>query len=155
MAAAKKKSTRSTATRKKASPARAAAPAAARKNIDPGWTWDDRLPLSQGKQIGNLIYVSGQVAYDSNGQLVGEGDMKEQTHQAFRNIRTVLEKAGSGIKDIVKINTYITDGSRFMDMIAARTEIFGDNPPASTAVVVAALAFPGLLVEVEAIAIKR
>ena len=104
---------------------------------------------------GRLLYVSGQVAYDSNGQLVGEGDMKEQTRQAFRNIRTVLEKAGSGIKDIVKINTYITDGSRFMDMIAARTEIFGDNPPASTAVVVAALAFPGLLVEVEAIAIKR
>ncbi len=155
MATAKKKATRSTAARKKPAPARVAAPPTTRKNIDPGWTWDDRLPLSQGKQIGNMIYVSGQVAYDSSGQLVGEGDMKAQTHQAFNNIKTVLGKAGSGLKDVVKINTYITDASKFMDMLAARSEILGNDPPASTAVVVAALAFPGLLIEVEAVAIKR
>jgi 2-iminobutanoate/2-iminopropanoate deaminase len=155
MATAKKKAARSTATRKKTAPARPAAPPAVRKNIDPGWTWDDRLPLSQGKQIGNTIYVSGQVAYDSNGQLVGEGDIKAQTHQAFNNIKTVLEKAGSGLRDVVKINTYITDASKFMDMLAARSEILGNDPPASTAVVVSALAFPGLMIEVEAVAIKR
>jgi len=126
-----------------------------RRTIDPGWTWDDRLPLAQGKQIDNTIYVSGQVAYDSNGNLVGEGDMKAQTRQVFDNVRSVLESAGSSLKDVVKINTYITDGSKFMDMLAVRSEIFGDDPPASTAVVVAALAFPGLLIEVEAIAITR
>jgi 2-iminobutanoate/2-iminopropanoate deaminase len=132
------------------------APAAARRRIvDPGWAWDDRLPLAQGKQIGNTIYVSGQIAYDSDGKLVGAGDMKAQTRQVFDNIRNVLESAGSGLKDIVKINTYITDGSKFMDMLAVRGEIFGDDPPASTAVVVAALAFPALLIEVEAIAITR
>ena len=49
---------------------------ARRRNVDPGWAWDDRLPLSQAKQIGNTIYVSGQIAYDSDGKLVGEGDMK-------------------------------------------------------------------------------
>jgi len=126
-----------------------------RRNVDPGWAWDDRLPLSQGKQIGNTIYVSGQIAYDSSGKLVGEGDMKAQTRQVFENIRSVLESAGSSLKDIVKINTYITDGSKFMDMLAVRAEFFGDDPPASTAVVVAALAFPALLIEVEAIAITR
>ncbi|HTY55692.1 MAG TPA: RidA family protein [Candidatus Binataceae bacterium] len=124
-----------------------------RKNLDPGWAWDDRLPLVQGKKIGNTILVSGQIAYDSNGNLVGEGDMKAQTRQVFANIKSILESAGSGLKDIVKINTYITDASKFMDMLAVRTEIFGDEPPASTAVVVAALAFPGLLVEIEAMAI--
>lgn len=131
------------------------ASSAPRRTIDPGWTWDDRLPLAQGRQIGNTIYVSGQIAYDSNGTLVGEGDMKAQTRQVFENIRNVLESAGSGLKDIVKINTYITDGSKFMDMLAVRSEIFGNDPPASTAVVVAGLAFPALLIEVEAIAIKR
>ena len=126
-----------------------------RRTIDPGWTWDDRLPLAQGRQIGNTIYVSGQIAYDSNGNLVGEGDMKMQTRQVFDNIKSVLERAGSGLKDIVKINSYITDGSKFMDMLAVRSEIFGNDPPASTAVVVQALAFPALLIEVEAIAITR
>ena len=128
---------------------------ARRRNIDPGWAWDDRLPLSQGKQIGNTIYVSGQIAYDSSGKLVGEGDMKAQTRQVFENIGNVLDSAGSSLKDIVKINTYITDGSKFMDMLAVRGEFFGDDPPASTAVVVAGLAFPALLIEVEAIAITR
>ena len=124
---------------------RVSASPARRRSVDPGWTWDDRLPLAQGKQIGNTIYVSGQVAYDPNGNLVGDGDMKAQTRQVFDNIRSVLESAGSGMKDIVKINTYITDGSKFMDMLAVRSEILGNDPPASTAVVVAALAFPGLL----------
>ena len=139
-----------TTSAKSAPKPRRPAPAAARRRIvDPGWAWDDRLPLAQGKQIGNTIYVSGQIAYDSDGKLVGAGDMKAQTRQVFDNIRNVLESAGSGLKDIVKINTYITDGSKFMDMLAVRGEIFGDDPPASTAVVVAALAFPALLIEVE------
>lgn len=134
---------------------RATASPSPRRTIDPGWTWDDRLPLAQARQIGNTIYVSGQIAYDSSGKLVGEGDMKAQTRQVFDNIRDVLESAGSGLKDIVKINTYITDGSKFMDMLAVRSEIFGSDPPASTAVVVQALAFPALLIEVEAIAIVQ
>ncbi|MCS6926190.1 MAG: RidA family protein, partial [Candidatus Binatia bacterium] len=60
------------------------------KTIDPGWTWDDRLPLAQAKQVGNTIYVSGQVAYDANGNLVGAGDMKAQTRQVYENLKTVL-----------------------------------------------------------------
>jgi reactive intermediate/imine deaminase len=122
--------------------------------IDPGWAWDDHLPLAQGKQIGNTIYVSGQIAYDANGQLVGEGDIKAQTRQVFQNIKDILTAAGAGMDDIIKINTYITDQSKFMDMLAVRSEIFGNNPPASTAVVVVGLAFPSLLIEVEAIAVK-
>ncbi|MBI3300806.1 MAG: RidA family protein [Deltaproteobacteria bacterium] len=125
-----------------------------RKTIDPGWAWDDRLPLAQARQIGDTIYVSGQVAYDAGGNLVGEGDMKAQTRQVFENITAVLAVAGAKLEDIIKINTYITDQSKFMDMLSVRSEIFGANPPASTAVVVAGLAFPGLLIEVEAIAVK-
>lgn len=127
--------------------------AVVRRTIDPGWTWDDRLPLAQAKQLGNTIYVSGQVAFDANGNLVGEGDMKAQTRQVFDNIKAVLAAAGAGLEDIIKINTYITDQSKFRDMLEVRSEIFAENPPASTAVVVAGLAFPGLLIEVEAMAV--
>ena len=126
----------------------------ARKTIDPGWAWADGLPLAQARQIGNTIYVSGQVAYNAEGQLVGEGDMKAQTRQVFDNIKAVLATAGVGMADIIKINTYITDQSKFMDMLEVRKEILGADLPASTAVVVAGLAFPGLLIEVEAIAVK-
>lgn len=125
-----------------------------RKVVDPGWAWDDRLPLAQAQQQGDTIYVSGQVAYNAAGQLVGEGDMQVQVRQVFQNIKEILAAAGADMRDIIKINTYITDQSKFMDMLAVRKEIFGNNPPASTAVVVAGLAFPGLLIEVEAIAIK-
>lgn len=128
---------------------------AVRRTIDPRWTWDDRLPLAQAKQVGDTIYVSGQIAYDPSGKLVGESDMKAQTRQAIDNVRSILESAGSGLKDVVKINTYITDRAKFMDMIAVRSEVFGNDPPASTAVVVQALAFPELLVEIEAVAVKR
>jgi reactive intermediate/imine deaminase len=146
------------AVRKKAAPARKSSPPRvvmqARKVIDPGWAWDDQVPLAQAQQQGNTIYVSGQIAYNADGQLVGEGDMQAQTRQVFQNIKDILAAAGAGIQDIIKINTYITDQSKFMDMLAVRKEIFGDKPPASTAVVVAGLAFPGLLIEVEAIAMK-
>ena len=114
---------------------------------------DDKLPLAQAKQIGNTIYVSGQVAFNAQGKLVGKGNMKAQTRQVFRNIKAVLRAAGAKMEHVVKINTYITDADKFMDMLEARGDIFGDNPPASTAVVVAGLAFPGLLIEVEAIAV--
>ena len=122
--------------------------------IDPGWSWDDGLPLAQAKQISNSIYVSGQIAFNPQGKLVGKGNMKAQTRQVFRNIKAVLAAAGAKMEHIIKINTYITDGSKFMDMLEARGDVFGNNLPASTAVVVAGLAFPGLLIEVEAIAVK-
>ena len=142
------------ATRKAAKKAAPVQDTATAKIIDPGWSWDDKLPLAQAKQIGNTIYVSGQVAFNAQGKLVGKGNMKTQTRQVFRNIKAVLAAAGAKMEHIIKINTYITDGSKFMEMLEARGDIFGDNPPASTAVVVAGLAFPGLLIEVEAIAVK-
>ena len=157
VACAAKKPARNTKKSAKKIKTVAARPSASRlvkKVVDPGWAWDDRLPLAQAQQMGNTIYVSGQIAYSPEGNLVGEGDMKAQTRQVYQNIKDILAAAGASMSDIIKINTYITDQSKFMEMLEVRKEIFGDNPPASTAVVVAGLAFPGLLIEVEAIAIK-
>ena len=125
-----------------------------RKQIDPGWKWDDNFIMSQGIQIGNAVYVSGQVAMDSDGNVVGQGDMKAQTRQALENVKTVLEAAGSSMDDVVKVTVYVTDISRLRETHEVRADFFPDPPPASTGIEVTALAFPGLLVEIKAVAVK-
>lgn len=127
--------------------------AAARQVIDPGWSWDDDFPLSQGVRIGDFLYLSGQIPVDDDGNLVGRGDLRAQTRQTFENIKTVLDQAGASFADIVKMNTYFTtDIHDYEEYFAVRREYLGDNKPASTGVQVAALAFEGLMLEVEAIA---
>lgn len=100
----------------------------------------------------SLIFLSGQLSRDSSGQLVGKGDMTEQTRQAIRNMRTVLEEAGGTLEDIVSIVVYTTDMREFKNIVAARMEFFKDRLPTSTIVEVNHLADPGLLIEFQAIA---
>lgn len=124
-----------------------------RTQIDPGWTWDDDFIMSQAIKMGNAIFVSGQVALDPAGGVVGKGDMKAQTRQVFKNLQTVLGTAGSSLGDIVKITVFTTDISRLMETHEVRAEVLPNPPPASTAVEVKALAFPDLLIEIEAVAV--
>jgi reactive intermediate/imine deaminase len=126
----------------------------ARVKVDPGWKWDDRFNYSQGIQIGNSVYVSGQVALDAEGNVVGKGDMKAQTRQALENVKTVLEASGASMEDVVKVTVYVTDISRLAETHEVRSQFFPDPPPASTGVEISALAFPDLLVEIEAVAVK-
>jgi enamine deaminase RidA (YjgF/YER057c/UK114 family) len=100
----------------------------------------------------SLIFLSGQLSRDSEGKLVGAGDMAEQTRQAIRNMATVLEAAGGTLADIVSIVVYTTDMREFKNIVAARMEFFRDNLPTSTIVEVNHLADPGLLIEFQAIA---
>ena len=86
------------------------------------------------------------------GKLVGPGDMAEQTRQAIRNMRTVLEAAGGTLDDIVSIVVYTTDMREFKNIVAARMEFFKNKLPTSTIVEVNHLADPGLLIEFQAIA---
>jgi reactive intermediate/imine deaminase len=125
-----------------------------RIRIDPGWRWDDEFIISQGIQIGNTVYVSGQVAKDPDGNVVGAGDMVAQTGQALENLKTVLEAAGASMGDVVKLTVFVTDITRLLDTHEIRTRYFPDPPPASTGVEVSALGFPELLVEIEAVAVK-
>jgi 2-iminobutanoate/2-iminopropanoate deaminase len=100
----------------------------------------------------SLIFLSGQLARDSEGNLVGRGDMAEQTRQCIRNMRTVLESAGGTLEDIVSIVVYTTDIRQFKEIVAARTEFFIANLPTSTIVEVNHLADPGLMIEFQATA---
>jgi len=127
----------------------------AKKQIhDPGWKWDDHFPLSQGVQSGNMIYVSGQVAVNPDGQIVGKGDMRAQTRQTLENIKAVLAVAGVTMDDVVKINSFVTDISKASEMMEVRREYFGHQPPASTTVEVKALIYPDLMIEIEVVAMK-
>lgn len=100
----------------------------------------------------SLIFLSGQLARDAEGKMVGAGDMAEQTRQCIRNMRTVLEAAGGTLDDIVSIVVYTTDIRQFKEIVAARTEFFVAKLPTSTIVEVNHLADPGLMIEFQAVA---
>jgi reactive intermediate/imine deaminase len=99
------------------------------------------------------IYISGQIAYDKDGQIVGAGDMKAQAEQVFRNLDTALRAAGATFSDVVKMNSYITDMSKVQAVRDVRAKYFGDATPASTFVQVAGLVRPELLLEIEVVAV--
>ncbi len=107
---------------------------------------------------GKLIFVSGQVAWDSQGNLVGQGDLAAQANKASENLVAALAAAGATPADIVKINTYVVnykESDRTVIREARQRYFPTDNPPASTLVGVTALAVAGLLVEIEAVAVVR
>ena len=109
--------------------------------------------FSHGTRHGNTVYVSGQVAIDGQGNIVGVGDIKAQTRQVLENIKAVLDQAGATMDDIVKVTVFITDMSQFSEIHEVRAQYFTGTYPASTMVEVRALAFPDLLIEMEAVAI--
>ncbi|HET6959752.1 MAG TPA: RidA family protein [Vicinamibacterales bacterium] len=100
------------------------------------------------------IYISGQIAYDKDGKIVGApGDMKAQAEQVFKNLEAALTAAGAKFSDVVKMNSYITDMSKIQAVRDVRAMYFKDVSPASTFVQVAGLVRPELLLEVEVIAV--
>ena len=100
----------------------------------------------------SLIFVSGQLARDNDGNPVGVGSMLEQTRQCLRNIQRNLEAAGASMSDVVWTTVYTTDIREFKQIVAAREEFFKDNLPTSTMVEVSHLADPGMLIEITVMA---
>jgi reactive intermediate/imine deaminase len=104
-------------------------------------------------RAGNLLFISGCVALDADGTLVGEGDVVAQARQVFENIGLCLSAAGSCFADVVKVTTFLTDVGDRARINPVRQEFFGDAKPASTLVEVSALVLPEFLIEVEAVAV--
>ena len=100
-----------------------------------------------------ILFLSGQVAYDAQGNPAHRGDIVGQAREVFRAIRAQVEAAGGTLGSVVKLNTYLTDIRHRVDILPVREEVFGKKLPASTLVGVAALAHPDWLIEVEAIAV--
>ena len=104
-------------------------------------------------RAGNLLYVSGCVSIDADGNVVGVGDVVAQARQVFANIGVCLSAAGASFADVVKVTTFLTDIEDRAMINPVRQEVFGDARPASTLVEVSALVLPEFLIEVEAVAV--
>ena len=120
------------------------------------WTWQDRRGFTQAWRVeapAAILFVSGQVPLDDDGNLVAPGDFDGQARRTFENLGRVLDEAGGSFGDIVKLTVYLTDMARLPDYGRIKAEYIRGRPPASTAVGVTALAIPGLMIEVEATAV--
>src|SRR6266568_4830945 len=104
---------------------------------------------------GRLIAISGQVALDESGRLVGPGDPEAQARQVFENLRRCLAAADATFADVVKLTIYVTDLATMAAVRAVRDEYVDTaRPPASSAVQVAGLVLPELLLEIDALAVS-
>ena len=105
---------------------------------------------------GTIVFISGQVALDKSGNVVGKDDFKAQLEQVFENLKAAVEAAGGTFDDIIKLNSYVVDMSHLADFREVRDKYVNvKNPPASTAVQVPRLFRPEFLVEVEAVAVVK
>jgi 2-iminobutanoate/2-iminopropanoate deaminase len=109
-----------------------------------GMPWEKEYGYSQAVKVGDTIYVSGQVAHDDNGKIVGKGEMEAQMRQAYSNIHKVLAQYGATMDNIVDETLFVTDmDSAFAAAIKCR---------ASTIVQIQRLAFPDLMIEIKCVA---
>jgi 2-iminobutanoate/2-iminopropanoate deaminase len=119
------------------------------------WSWQDRFGYSQAWRVdepGSLVFVAGQGPMSAEGELVGAGDFEMQARHTLANLAAVLDQAGAALDTIMKLTVYLTDIANLRDYGRIRAELMPGHAPAGTAIEVAALAVPGMLIEVEAIA---
>ena len=103
-----------------------------------------------------MVYISGQVALDVSGNIIGQGDYRAQIQQVFRNLKAALESAGASFQNVVKLNYYIVDTVEASEFFAYREvrDQYVDTatPPAATVIVIRRLFRPEFLIEIEAVA---
>jgi reactive intermediate/imine deaminase len=128
---------------------------ATRSNPDtvaaPMGTYSQAVRVETGDAV--WIHVSGQIAIDAEGNVVGPGDMGAQTRQVFENLKAILEANGATFGDAVKIGTYLTTLDDLAAMREVRSEYLTSDSPASTAVQVVALVVPDALIEIDLVAV--
>jgi enamine deaminase RidA (YjgF/YER057c/UK114 family) len=129
-----------------------------RRVVNP-WTWQDQYGFVQANEVvgaERVLYCAGQTSVDADGEILHAGDMGAQVGRAIDNLETVLREAGFKLADVVRLTYYTTDVDAFVQVgesHAARFEEAGCRP-AATLLGVARLAFPSLLVEIEATAVR-
>lgn len=124
-----------------------------RINYSSGSKWEDIVGYSRAVRVGNIIEVTGTVSSAEDGSVVGENNAYEQTKFIYQKIQSVLNDAGAGMKDVVRVRMFVTDISRWQEYGKAHHEFFKDIRPCNTMVQVSALIEPGFLIEIEATAV--
>lgn len=126
-----------------------------RQHINP-WTWQDQFGFVQANEVRNaerVLLISGQTAIDANGNVLSTGDMAGQITASLDNLKTVLRQSGMSVEDLVRVNFYTTDMDRFLtEAHEALGTRLANVRYATTYLGVSRLAFPELLVEIEATA---
>ena len=113
-----------------------------------------RAPISDALLADRTLYVSGQIALDAQGNLVGHHDAQSQAAQCFDNLHQILQRAGMTLQDVVMLRCYLVTSDAYQGYASVKRRLFGDNPPPGTAVIVAGLLVPGALLEIEAVAVR-
>jgi enamine deaminase RidA (YjgF/YER057c/UK114 family) len=120
------------------------------------WTWQDPFGFSQAWKMEGaktIILVSGQASISADGEVMHAGDFKAQVRLTFENLKVVLENAGATLEDVVKLGAYFVGIEHLPEYGEVQAEFFQGKMPAQTAVGVASLALPGMMIEVEATAV--
>ena len=108
---------------------------------------------TDGVEAAGLLYISGMLPVNAAGELVGGADVIRQSEQVLDNVGAVLHSAGASFDDVVRVGVYVRDMADRETINTVRRRYFGDARPASTLVEVSALAHPGALVEIDAVAL--
>lgn len=124
-----------------------------RKNISSGAPWEEIVGYSRAVRIGSVVEVTGTVAVDTAGAVVGKGDPYAQTIFILRKIEGVLQQAGASLKDVVRTRMFVTDITRWEEYGKAHGEIFREIKPCTTMVEVSRLIGEEYMIEIEATAI--
>lgn len=124
-----------------------------RTNYSSGAKWEDIVGYSRAVKIGNTIEVTGTVAVDDNSNLVGGNNAYEQTKFIIQKIERILERAGAGLKDVIRTRMFVTDITRWEEYGKAHGEYFNTIKPCTSMIEVKGLIDPSYLIEIEATAI--
>ena len=124
-----------------------------RQNITSGTPWEEIVGYSRAVRIGPFIHVTGTLAADEHGRMIGIGDAYAQTVAAIGKIEQALNEAGATLEDVVRTRIFVTDIDRWKEVGRAHRESFGAVRPATTMVEVSRLFTPDALVEIEADAV--
>lgn len=125
-----------------------------KKVVNPGFPGFERYTFSPGViKKGKMLYISGMTATDDQGNIVGKGDIVEQTRVILQKMGKILEAAGGSFDDVVKTVDYITTTENYRGTADVRREIFKRDFPAATGVIVAGLLRADALIEIDAVAV--
>lgn len=126
---------------------------AERIRVSSGTPWEAQVGYSRAIRVGNMVWVAGTTASNEQGELVGRGDPYAQTKYILEKIERALKQAGARMEDVVRVEIFVTDISRWQEIGRAHAEVFGHIRPANFMVEIKGLVDPAMLVEVAVTAV--